>query len=63
MVLSEPLRAPWGARRFPQQCWVAKNPSPRDQPDDVRPLEVRLAEKAAKKAGKSATAPEDICPF
>jgi hypothetical protein len=46
MVLWAPLPAPWGARGFPQQCWVAKNPSPRDQPDDVRPLEVRLAEKA-----------------
>jgi hypothetical protein len=46
---------------FIEECYLKR--FAKEQPDDVRPLEVKLAERAAKKAGKSATAPEDICPF
>jgi hypothetical protein len=33
------------------------------QPDDPRPLEIKMAEKAAKKAVKEAPAQEVDCPF
>ena len=35
----------------------------KEQPDDVRPLEIKIAEKAAKKAAKGASEQEVDCPF
>ena len=35
----------------------------REQPDDPRPLEIKIAEKAARKAANKAAAQETDCPF
>lgn len=35
----------------------------KEQPDDPRPLEIKIAEKAAKRAAKKSSAQEVDCPF
>lgn len=46
---------------FIEECYFKR--FGKEQPDDPRPLEAKLAEKAAKKAAKNTTAPELDCPF
>ncbi len=46
---------------FIEECYCKR--FGREQPDDLRPLETKLAEKAAKKAAKKAAVEAVNCPF